>query len=122
MNAQAASVSRGSGGWSPLGRLRNLRLVVKLPLIILGLTIVVAVVLTGSAFVGGSNIVLDQINNQFRNVVESRAKALKEQLEDIENDLRTQSENPTVKSAMLSFSLSWTASGADPQAAVRNTY
>jgi len=123
MDAQVARTPRGAGGgWSPLRRFQNLRLVVKLPLIISALTLIVAGVLTYSAYHDSRKILEDQIRTQFRGLVEERLRLTKAYLTDIESDIATQAENPTVRAALASFNLSWSAIDGDASQVLQKSY
>lgn len=114
--------SHARGGWSPFRRFTNLRLVVKLPLVISLLTIIVAVVLTLTALYDARLILEDEIEARFNGALEDRRGATQSLLREIETDLVSQVENPTVKAAMASFSLSWAALDGDPGQVLQRDY
>ncbi|WP_375687762.1 methyl-accepting chemotaxis protein [Pseudooceanicola sp. LIPI14-2-Ac024] len=123
MNAPEPSKPSEPGrGWSPFRRMLNLRLVVKLPLVISGLTLVVAVVLTVSSIRDGRVILEEQIRSQFEGTVAGRINVIEQLLRNARLDTATQAENPTVRAAMASFQLSWNAVEGDTAAQLQKDY
>ncbi|MGH1423668.1 MAG: methyl-accepting chemotaxis protein [Pseudooceanicola sp.] len=100
----------------------NLKLVVKLPLIIMGLSMLMAVALTFTAYIDSKNIMNEQIEDKFRGVLQDRLGKVEALLNEAESDLLTQAENPTITAAMASFSLSWKAAGESARQTLQADY
>jgi len=121
--SHVARISRGAtGGWSPFGAFNNLRLVVKLPLVISSLTLLMAGVLTVTALYDSRSMLERQIEARFLGTLDGRREAIEAKLAGVESDLVTQSANPTVQAAMASFSLSWNAVDGDRQQVLQREF
>lgn len=107
---------------SPFYWIGNLRLVVKLPLIIGMLGSVVALVLTVTAYIDARNIMMDQIKTRFESVLEARKNQVKREFIAIEEDLLTQAVSPTTVSALNSFSLAWRTIGKGQTQTLQGDY
>lgn len=122
MNAHVDRTSRGSRGWSPFRWFNDLRLVVKLPLVISLLTLGMAGVLTATALYDGRQILQQQIESRFRSTLEDRRDEVEAMMTGVEQELLTQVDNPTTKAAMASFGLSWSALDGDRQQVMQRDY
>ncbi|WP_158585665.1 methyl-accepting chemotaxis protein [Pseudooceanicola sediminis] len=105
------SGSDGSGpakrsGFNPLG---NMRLSVKLPLLITALSLTVGVILTYTAYQDAKAIMESQLKSNFELTIETRTSGIQGLLQNLDQSLLTQAENPMVVAALNSFRLSWSA-------------
>ncbi|MBT9386431.1 HAMP domain-containing protein [Pseudooceanicola sp. CBS1P-1] len=107
---------------SPFAVFGNLRLAVKLPLIITIVSLIMAGTLTYSAYNDASAIMRQEIREKMQGVLNVRSDQLKELLDQSERLLDAQAANPTVLSALNSFMLAWIAEGDQAQQALRKTY
>ncbi|MBR9762921.1 MAG: HAMP domain-containing protein [Rhodobacteraceae bacterium] len=108
-----------AASFSPLG---NMRLAVKLPLILTLFALAVASTLTISAYRDARRILEDQLEQRFSTTLSARRSQLESMLHDTEMLLRAQASDPTVRSAMNSFLLGWTALGEDPTGQLQKNY
>ena len=111
-----------SGGWSPFRRFWNLRLVVKLPIIIAGLALILATSLTTTAYLDSRHIMQAQAEDKFRAALQNRKVVIETYLQNIHSDLLVQAGNPTVRNALASFSLSWQALDDDARTQLQSDY
>jgi methyl-accepting chemotaxis protein len=107
---------------SPFYWIGNLRLVVKLPLIIGMLGTLVALVLTVTAFIDARSIMIDEIENKFELTLASRTIEVERELKAIEEDLLAQAISPNTVSALNSFSLAWRTIGEGQTATLQRDY
>lgn len=121
--SHVARMSRGAaGGRSPFRSFNNLRLVVKLPLVISVLTLAIAGILTATALHSSRSIMEKQIQTRFFGTLDGRREAIEAKLTGVESDLVTQSFNPTIRAAMASFSLSWAAVDGDREQVLQREF
>ncbi|MWB76987.1 methyl-accepting chemotaxis protein [Pseudooceanicola sp. 216_PA32_1] len=126
MTSDSGSHLPGDGnrhfGWSPLRPLANMRLVIKLPIIIVGLALASSLALTTTAYFDARAIMEGQIKERFDSTLASRGEALRGLLTDIERDLEAQSESTATRSAMQAFALSWVALDGDRTRKLQKEY
>lgn len=126
MAASASTNSDHSGGslrrFSPLRWLSNLRLAVKLPLIISALGTLMATVLCITAYLDAEKILSVEIEKKFYATLESRKNRLEDLLAAADDDLLTQALNPTTLSAMIGFALAWRTLGTGQTDALQQSY
>ncbi|WP_010141148.1 methyl-accepting chemotaxis protein [Oceanicola sp. S124] len=114
-----ARIGMKAASFSPLG---NMRLAVKLPLILTLFALVVAAVLTVSSYRDARRILEEQLNERFSTTLTARSQQLESMLNDTEMLLLAQASDPTVRSAMNSFLLGWTALGDGPTFLLQREY
>ena len=107
---------------NPLSWFGNLRLAVRLPLIIGLLGLVGASALTFSAFMDAKSLLEAEVEDKFHSNLKTRTEALESLLGTIESDVLTQAQNPTVLSAQLFFDHAWQELGDDPERALQSAY
>lgn len=115
MTASASMISDQSKGGlrrlSPLGWVSNMRLAVKLPLIVSALGAIVAAAIATTAYLDAEKILSAEIEKKFFSVLDSRRLRLETLIEDTNRDLIAQAENPTTLAAINGFSLAWRTLG-----------
>ena len=112
--------NRGDGAaFSPLG---NMRLAVKLPLILTAFGLIVAAVLTFTSYNNSRKLLEDELERKFLIAAHGRATQITDALQETEGLMRAQAEDPTVVAALNSFMLAWTALEGDPGEVVRQNY
>jgi len=94
----------------------------KLPMIIAGASLLLAVSIGTLSYIEASSATRSAINEKLTAVVEGRKAALSDYLASIEQDMRYTATNPTVASALQAFSAGWLAMGSDPQSALQRLY
>ena len=102
--------------------LGNVRLAVKLPLILTLFALIVASVLTATAYRDTRQILQAQLKERFGAMLDSRIDQLTALLQDTDQLMIAQSHDPTMRSALNSFMLAWTALGEDPTFQVQKNY
>ncbi|SNY40846.1 methyl-accepting chemotaxis protein [Pseudooceanicola antarcticus] len=102
--------------------LGNVRLAVKLPLILTLFALIVASVLTATAYRDTRDILQAQLKLRFTALLDSRVDQLKDILQDTDQLMVAQSHDPTVRSAMNSFMLAWVALGENPTFQLQKNY
>ena len=111
-----------ASGFSPFRRFTDLKLMVKLPLIIVGMVIVSSLALTTTSYLDARAIMKDEIRSRFIATVESTKRAMTDFLEESEADLKAQADSPTTSAALNAFTLSFRAMGDAPGRALRTEY
>ncbi|MCA0921399.1 methyl-accepting chemotaxis protein [Pseudooceanicola nanhaiensis] len=126
MSDTAASPTPATGPRTPrfaaLILLRNLRLVVKLPLLVTGVAFLAACLVSITAYLDARDILDDQVARQQDSLVHTFAESLHKELVSIEASLTAQGTNPTVLAAANSFALAWDATEGDAQQVLRTAY
>ncbi|WP_169052567.1 methyl-accepting chemotaxis protein [Pseudooceanicola onchidii] len=107
---------------SRLTWISNLRLAVKLPLIISALGALVAAVIATTSFMNARTILTTEIETKFGTALEARQSQLSALLSTMEDELLTQAQNPTTLSALSSFSLSWRTLGGEQTQQLQTAY
>ena len=102
--------------------LGNLRLVVKLPLLVTGVALLAACVVSATAYVDARAILDEQVSQQQGSLVETYADAIHDELTEVDASLAAQGANPTVLAAASSFALAWGALEGDPGQVLRREY
>ncbi|MGI3163924.1 methyl-accepting chemotaxis protein [Pseudooceanicola sp. 200-1SW] len=114
---------RAKGGdgasFSPLS---NMRLAVKLPLILTAFGLIVASVLTLTSYTNARALLEAELERKFLIAAHSRATQITDTLEETEGLMRAQTEDPTVIAALNSFLLAWTALDGTPGETLRQLY
>ncbi|WP_052418028.1 methyl-accepting chemotaxis protein [Pseudooceanicola atlanticus] len=114
--------SEGLRRLSPFYWFGNLRLAVKLPMIIVVLGGLVAVVLTATSYFDSRAIMLDEIKSKFYSTLESRRNQVVALFEATEQDILLQADNPTTLNALTSFSLAWRTIGDGQKETLQSNY
>ncbi|WP_375175918.1 methyl-accepting chemotaxis protein [Pseudooceanicola sp.] len=126
MAASASTVPDHTPGilrlMSPLHWLSNMRLAVKLPLIISALGALVATVLSVSSYLNAEKILSAEIEQKFTSALKSRTTQLAQAMYATEEDLLTQVNNPTTHLALGSFSLAWRTFGEGQTRELQSAY
>lgn len=100
----------------------DIKIGVKLPGLILGGAVIVAVSIGVSNYFQAANVAQTEIELKLTAVLESRKAALGDYLGSIEQDLRSVSENPSVLQALTEFSLAWDALGGNQTQKLQQLY
>lgn len=122
MTATEHSASTKGAKGSPFSMLSNVKLAVKLPIILTLFGLVVAAALTTTAYLGSRSTLEEQLNNRFLVLTESRAAQLEAVLTETQGLLVAQSGDPAVGAALNSFMLAWTATDGDPTEVLQRDY
>ena len=102
--------------------IKNLPIRVKLPSIIVGLALTIAVVMGVSTYFKASSTQLHAVENELLAIAEGRKHALTAYLETIEQDMRSVSADPTVRNAVVEFSNAWTGLAGDRTERLQSLY
>lgn len=116
---------RGATGRKPSGPLRwfgDLRLAIKLPLMISVLGGVAAIIIALTSFLDARKILSSEIEKSFLATLEYRRQNLESVLDSTRKDLMLQAESPTILTALNSFSLAWHMSGGGQTDRFQSTY
>lgn len=109
MNALSGSVGSDRPKAGRFNLLGNMRLAIKLPILIATLSLTVGTVLTFTAYREAKLIMENQLQSNFELTIETRRSGIKALLQNLDQSLLTQAENPMVVAALNSFKLSWSA-------------
>ena len=109
----------GGLGFSMLG---NLRLAVKLPLMITLVSLIIGGALTYTSFTDAKHIMEDQLEQKFRATANARRQAVEDFLVATDQSLLAQAANPTIIAALNSFHLAWSGLKQDPGGTLQKTY
>jgi len=105
-----------------LGNLIHLRISQKLPLIIVGSTLALAISLGYASFRTASKDAVSSANQRLTAVLEDRKAALDFYLSSIEQDMRSVSTSPFTHDALLAFRDAWDVMGGDQKATLQSAY
>lgn len=100
----------------------SLKLSVKLPLIIVTLSLVAAFATGVMSYVSGRANVEAQARQKLEAVLENRTAALEGWLSGIREDAAAQAANPSVQDAISEFSAAWNAMGGDQETTLQRLY
>jgi len=100
----------------------QLKLSQKLPAIIVGLSVLVAIVTTSLAFFGARSALSDQIKNKLETVASDRALEVEEYLASLGEELAILSNSTSVIEAIGAFDDAWLSLGSDAQNRLQREY
>lgn len=122
-STSTTGLDRGKTNWlSPFGLFSNIRLAVKLPLIISTLGTIMATIIAVTSYLDAERILSQEIENKFFATLESRRDQLEQQLNASREDIVTQSRNPTTLAALKGFALAWRTLGEGQKEALQTAY
>ena len=105
-----------------LGKLIHLRISQKLPLIIVGSTLALAISLGYASFRTASKDAVASANERLTAILEDRKAALNFYLSSIEQDMQSVSASPFTHDALSAFRDAWNVMGGDQKAALQGAY
>jgi methyl-accepting chemotaxis protein len=100
----------------------NIRLALKLPLIISVLAGLMALIIAVTSYFDAEKIMTAEIKQKFGALLESRSEQLEALFKDAQDDLLTQASNPTTLSALNSFALAWRTIGGGQTDQLQDAY
>ena len=100
----------------------NIKLATKLPIIMIGLTILTISIASFISFRNASDALMTEAEEAMQTVAEARALEMQAWLDGIDIDLRSQADNPTVLSAIRGFEEAWQGLGTDQTAYLHKWY
>ncbi|MEN8837904.1 MAG: hypothetical protein ABF266_07040, partial [Celeribacter marinus] len=89
--------------------INNIKLAVKLPVIMIALSVMTITIATYVSYKRASDSLLVEAEKMLETVTEARAMELESWLDGIDIDIRSQASNPTVLSAIRGFDEAWRA-------------
>jgi methyl-accepting chemotaxis protein len=103
-------------------QLKNVAIGAKLAALIVGSALCLGAALGVSNYIQSSRTQMEAATNTLVAVAEGRRKAMGDYLDSIEQDIRSISENPAVRSAVVDFADAWTLLPTNPTKTLQSLY
>lgn len=116
------TINKSLGFLVPLRWLANLRLAVKLPLVITSLGLAMALIVAATAYSDAVRIISSEIEKSFRDTLASRSEQLSSLFENAQEDLVIQSDSPAALAAVRGFSLAWKTMDTGQETTLQSLY